>query len=201
MIARNMTLSVLGGSLLMFGVAVGCGERTSTPAPSPSPALPSSSGEQDEGKTTAEELGIELHVPEVVREPVAETEPAVEMPAPSFEPELFEVDGISLGRLVIATGVEGREPVGASTSFEPGQRIYAFIEARNATDDDAELYLTFEGPEGRSVGHVTLDVPAHSPRWRTWGYSRVVDEPGEWEALVTTIDGREIGRARFLIDG
>ena len=201
MIARNMTMSVLGGSLLMFGIAVGCGERASTPAPSPSSALPTSSGENDQGKTEAEELGIELHVPEVVREPIATREPAVEEPVPSFEPELFEVDGISIGRLVIATGVEGREPVGEGTSFEPGHRIYAFLEARNATDEDAELYLTFEGPEGRSVGHVTLDVPAGAPRWRTWGYSRVVDEPGEWEALVTTIDGEEIGRARFRVGG
>jgi hypothetical protein len=196
-----MTMLVLGGSVLMFGIAVGCGERASTRAPSPSSALPTSSGEHDQGKTEAEELGIELHVPDVVREPIAASEPVVEEPVLSFEPELFEVDGISLGRLVIATGVEGREPVGAGTSFEPGQRIHAFLEARNATDEDAELYLTFEGPDSLSVGHVTLDVPAHAPRWRTWGYSRVVNEPGEWEAIVTTIDGQEIGRARFQIDG
>ena len=196
MIARDMTFAVLVGSLVMFGVAVGCGERSSTPSPEPTTGLPASSGEGDEAKP-GDDLELVLDVPDTVwSEPIAET-PEPEVPST----ELFEVDGVALRRLVIARGVEGREPVGASSSFPAGERLYAFLDAQNDTDEDVELYVTFEGPEGRSVGHVILDVPAHSPRWRTWAYSRVIDREGEWEAVVTTMDGQEVGRARFQVDG
>ncbi len=199
MIARNMTLGVLAGSAVMFAVAVGCGERSSTPAPEPTAALPASSGEQtDEAKTEAEPAPTEIEPAPAVAEPAPEPEP--EGPALG-EAEVGESGGLGVRRLVVAAGVEGREPIGAATAFEGGQRLYAFVEAANETEEDRQLFVTFEGPEGRSVGHVALDIPADSPRWRTWAYSRMVDQPGLWEAVVQTDEGEVVGRIAFQIDG
>ncbi|HEY8429574.1 MAG TPA: hypothetical protein VIL20_14420, partial [Sandaracinaceae bacterium] len=95
--------------------------------------------------------------------------------AERYGPELAS-GAIRVRRLVVATGVEGREPTGAADVFRLGaqRRLYAFVEAVNETDDAATLRVTFEPDEGESVGHVALQVPANAARFRTWAYTRHV---------------------------
>lgn len=123
--------------------------------------------------------------------------PVVEAPDP-YVPELATSGAIQLRRLIVATGVSGHEPTGAADSFEIGaqDRLYAFVEAVNASGDPVELEVTFEPAHGESVGHIALEVP-RTRRWRTWAFTRHVYTEGRWEAVVRAPDGRVIGRRAF----
>ncbi len=106
----------------------------------------------------------------------------------------------SIKRLSVTTGIENREPL-EMDHVELGQSpIYAFVELSNPSDEPQEVVITFENPEGPSVGHVTLTVPANQPRWRTWGRTRMVQNAGEWSAVVKTVDGDEIARQDFSVE-
>jgi hypothetical protein len=52
-----------------------------------------------------------------------------------------------------------------------------------------------------TVGHVKLTVPGAAERFRTWGNTRMIRDPGRWEAVVSTVDGVELGRASFEVKG
>ena len=141
-----------------------------------------------------------------IDEPVVATrtpEPAPVEPAPRPElsgPELRSIDGVTLARLAVATGIENREPVNASQEIAAdAERVYAFLELRNAGDDQRTVVVTFERPDRTVTGDVELTVPAHAPRWRTWAWSRYVRAEGEWKAIVRTPDGELLGRIPFTV--
>lgn len=127
----------------------------------------------------------------------AEPEPEAFVPP---APELREVDGLSVARLAVAPRVEGREPVGAGyEQAADHERLYVFVELRNERFEDSEVIVTFERPDGTVTGDVLLEVPARSPRWRTWMYSRYVHAPGRWTAVVRTFEGELLGRTEILV--
>ncbi len=103
-------------------------------------------------------------------------------------------------RLVIARGVEKREPVGASTTFakSEGKRIYAFVEVGNRDELASEVSVSFRPKKGKERGDVPLRVGA-SPRWRTWAYTELAQSVGDWEAIVKNARGDIIGRKSFSV--
>lgn len=115
-----------------------------------------------------------------------------------YEPELRD-GAIRVRRLVVATGVAHREPTGASDVFEVGAspRLYAFVEAVNETGEPVALRVTFEPARGEPTGHVSLEVPASAPRFRTWAYTRHVYTTGRWHVVVRAADGRLVARRPF----
>ncbi len=52
-----------------------------------------------------------------------------------------------------------------------------------------------------TVGHVQLSVPGGAQRFRTWGNTRMIRDPGHWVAVVSTVEGVELGRAPFEVKG
>lgn len=113
-----------------------------------------------------------------------------------------DAEGLAMRRLIVARGVDDREPVGADSRFRTDEeRIYAFMEMVNNSDEDRQVVVTFERDDGAEVGHITVNVPANAPRWRTWAWSRHINTPGTWTAVITTPDGTELGRERFQVEG
>ncbi|MEC7525964.1 MAG: DUF2914 domain-containing protein [Myxococcota bacterium] len=183
----------LAGLLTAIGLVVGFALWASSPGDAP---VDDARAEPEAPVETIPSPQLEAPVTNVHVDPA----PAPEaLPAPDpYAPEL--ADGpIRVRRLVVATGVSGHEPTGASDSFVLGdpRRFYAFVEAVNETGDDAALEVTFEPEAGESAGHVSLDVPAGAPRFRTWAYTRHVYTPGRWHAVVRHPDGRELARRAF----
>ena len=99
---------------------------------------------------------------------------------------------VSVRRLVIATDIVEREPVVGATIRTTQERVYAFVEARNAGAEQRAVRIYFDGPGGRRVGNVTLEVPGTQRRFRTWGYTRYIDTPGTWRAVVVDHEGNEL---------
>jgi hypothetical protein len=108
---------------------------------------------------------------------------------------------LSVKRLVVATGVNHREPEGAATLFRKGEidKIYAYVEVENDAKATEQITVSFEPPDGRVArGNVTLDVGS-SPRWRTWAYTKNAVDVGSWTAVVKDASGRTLARQPFEV--
>ncbi|MGB5265978.1 MAG: DUF2914 domain-containing protein [Polyangiales bacterium] len=121
--------------------------------------------------------------------------------SPSFEPELGSLDGLSIQRLVTAPEIERREPLAASSVFGVhDEKVYAFVEVRNDAEEDKTLRVHFIGPEGQVSGGIELRIPASTPRWRTWAYTRHATLPGLWRVEVRSEDGTLVGALPFEVE-
>ena len=107
---------------------------------------------------------------------------------------------LRIKRLVVAEGVDAREPIGARTAFRADEmdKVYAFVEVENPERMSGAITVSFEPPAGPEIGNVRLAVGA-SPRWRTWAFSRAVRETGEWTAVVRDERGRILERGPFSV--
>jgi hypothetical protein len=146
-----------------------------------------------------EEKKPEPAVIDLAEAPAAEAKP-IET-SPSFEPELESLDGITIERLVTAPEVERREPLAATSVFGPhDERVYAFVEVRNESEEDKTLRVHFIGPEGQVSGGIELRIPASTPRWRTWAYTRNATKPGLWRVEIRSEDGTLVGALPFEVE-
>jgi hypothetical protein len=109
-------------------------------------------------------------------------------------------DGLQLKRIVVAHKIENREPVTGDDLKLGSAPVYAFVEFANSARDARSIRLMFQNEQTKaSVGHVKLTVPGGAERFRTWGNTRLIKDPGHWVAVVSTIDGVELGRATFEV--
>jgi hypothetical protein len=83
-----------------------------------------------------------------------------------------------VSRLVIASDVKEREPI-ELTDAKVEEPVVAFVELKNASDQDSGVVVTFEHADGKKVGFVELTVPGKSSRYRTWARTRNIKTPGE----------------------
>jgi hypothetical protein len=193
-------MSKVIGSITLVLALLGlnaCGDPGRAPHAESSAPLPRTSE-----PVPQREASVSLVEPPAM-EVAASPEPTVEevgagLSAPS--PELYAVDGVRLRRLVLGRGISNREPVETGARFPNEERpLYAFVDLENTTEVDREVVVVFEKPDGTTVGHVSLTVPAGTPRWRTWAFSRMITQPGSWTANVLTEDGELLGRHDFEV--
>lgn len=122
--------------------------------------------------------------------------------APSTVATATADGALKLKRIVVAHKIEHREPV-VGDDFKLGSApVYAFVEFENSAHAAQDIRVMFQNEETKAtVGHVKLSVPATQTRFRTWGNTRMIRDPGRWVAVVSTADGRELGRAPFDVKG
>jgi hypothetical protein len=142
--------------------------------------------------------------PEAPRTVVVEPAPREAPVVHEERPSLPRGEGLRVRRLVVATGVAAREPVGVADHFDRDEeRLYAFVALANA-GDATRVHVTFEpaspSRDAQVSGLVPLDVPAEVRRHRTWAWSRRVHAPGAWSAVVRDDDGRELARTTIEIE-
>ncbi len=125
------------------------------------------------------------------------TESKSDTPAPVGE----QSDELQLTELLVAKGVENRQPVGAGTVFPAGNkdRLYAFLNVLNPSQQPHELTVSFAFlGDGKERGTVTVRVGAQK-RWRTWAFTRVATKVGKWQVVVRDAQGKLIGTTPFEI--
>lgn len=105
-----------------------------------------------------------------------------------------------VSRLIIASDIKEREPV-ELTDAKVDEPVVAFLELKNAEEEELGVVVTFEHADGNKVGFVELSVPGKSPRYRTWARTRNIKTPGEWTAIVTSKSGEELARKTFQVAG
>lgn len=109
------------------------------------------------------------------------------------------VQGLSLPRIALATGVEKREPVALASSFRNGSRVHLFMEAKNLSDQNLTLLVHWHDPALAHPVTIPLKVPAHKARYRTWANSSPIKRAGPHEVSVQVKDGPEIYRRAFTV--
>jgi hypothetical protein len=128
--------------------------------------------------------------------------------APSAAPAVVGAEikagsaGLKLKRFVVTHEIENREPVAGSDFTLGNAPVYAFVELENTGHDARSVRVLFQNLDTKAtVGHVKLSVPGTSERFRTWGNTRMIRDAGHWVAVVSTVDGVELGRAPFEVKG
>lgn len=176
----------------------GCDRRSEPAACTPEPA-PVAAVAPAPAATTAAAAATTGAPPAASPPPVTgAARPADRPAAPAASPRA--ATDLRIRRLVVAEGVEGREPVAPRRTFARGEleRVYAFVEVENPERLPGDVVVSFEPADGPAIGNVPLTVGA-APRWRTWAFSRAVDRAGEWAAVVRDGEGRVLAREPFTV--
>lgn len=106
---------------------------------------------------------------------------------------------MSVKRLVLAHGIDGREPQDVATSFAAKEdRVYAFVEVENPGGDDT-VSVVFEPPSGPAFAEIPLKVSGGAAHFRTWAFTRRAHEVGEWTVVVRDPHGKVLGRQAFTV--
>ena len=109
-------------------------------------------------------------------------------------------DVLDARRVILARSVRGREPVNPTRVLQPVDApVYAFFELTNLGGEARAPVVVFIGPDGIERGHIELQVPANTPRWRTWAFSRNVTLAGEWRVELRGEDGNIVAEQEFQI--
>ena len=198
----NIKSRVITPIMLVLLAAIGCSEAT-----------PSESGAIE--RATATKPTLTSTAPPASPEPAKEKKPepsvleVAEAPPPReeveeelfFEPVLQNMDGLTMRRLVTASEVEHREPVAASSVFGGhDERVYAFVEVSNESEEAKTLLVHFIGPDGQVSGGIELQIPPAVPRWRTWAHTKHAKKPGLWRVEMRSSDGSLLGALPFEVE-
>ena len=106
---------------------------------------------------------------------------------------------ISVKRLVLAHGIDGREPQQTTSSFNTkDDRVYAFVEVENPKKSEDKILVVFEPPSGPAHAEIPLKV-GESSRYRTWAFTRRAHEAGDWAVVVRDTHGRVLAREKFTV--
>ncbi len=193
---RNLfrALFVLAAATVAF--AFGCGDDAA-PAEESAMRAPAAPAVADPEPTPAPAMPTATRAPEA---PPRSTLLADEPPQPATREVPF-VDGLVVRRVAVARAVSNREPVDPGTRFTAAaEPLFAHFELTNRAGTTARHPLVvFVGPDGEDRGLIELDVPAGAPRWRTWAYTRKLDQPGRYQAVVRDANDRVIARAAFEV--
>jgi len=119
-------------------------------------------------------------------------------PTPAPEPEPAGVPAgakpITFDRVVLAAGVENREPKNAGTSFRDGTEVYCFMSVTNPGPKRRLAHVWYFGDTRKS----SLGVKVGGPTWRTWT-SRPVYGVGSWRVDVVDEEGAVLESVAFEV--
>jgi hypothetical protein len=105
-------------------------------------------------------------------------------------------------RFVLATDVQDREPMGETDTFSTDtDKIFTFVHLENGEGAPYAFRVHWEPADGPPSPYgVKLNVRT-SPIFRTWAYTRIRRSPGRYHAVLRTLEGEEIARREFVIEG
>jgi hypothetical protein len=105
-----------------------------------------------------------------------------------------------IDRFVLAGGVEAREPVAETDTFTTDtDKIWAFVQFDNEYGAPFSVRVHWEKVDGPASPYgFVLDVPT-AKRFRTWSWTAIRRDPGQYRAVLRTLDGKELASRTFEI--
>ncbi|HUL21528.1 MAG TPA: DUF2914 domain-containing protein [Thermodesulfobacteriota bacterium] len=109
-----------------------------------------------------------------------------------------EAGSFAVKRLVVGTGVENGEPVGAAETFPAStEKVYCFLEATDIAKDTEVSFVWFSGDKELSKFSVPLK---EGPRWRTYAYKNLREMKGDWKVEVRDSEGKVVKDVKFKVE-
>jgi hypothetical protein len=106
--------------------------------------------------------------------------------------------GFQVARLVVAGGIDQREPVGVAETFGAGQEaVYCFLEAREIVAHTEVVFVWYHGDREAAVIPVRLVA---GPRWRTFTHKQVSGLRGNWKVYLQDGRGQVVGSVDFVVE-
>jgi hypothetical protein len=101
-------------------------------------------------------------------------------------------------RLVVGTGVENSEPVGAAETFPAStEKVYSFLEAADIAKDTEVSFVWSNG--GKEILKTTLPLKAGA-RWRTYANKNLGGLKGDWKVEIKDSDGKVLKDVKFKVE-
>lgn len=101
-------------------------------------------------------------------------------------------------RLIVGTGVENSEPVGAAETFPAStEKVYCFLEATNIAKDTEVSFVWSYG--GKEMLKTTLPLKAGS-KWRTYANKNLRGLKGEWKVEIKDSEGKVLRDIKFKVE-
>jgi hypothetical protein len=109
-----------------------------------------------------------------------------------------EAAPFTIKRLVVGTGVENGEPVGAAETFPAStEKVYCFLEAGDIAKDTEATFVWFNGEKEMLKFNVPLKM---GPRWRTYAYKNLRELKGDWKVEIRDPDGKVLKDVKFKVE-
>ena len=109
-----------------------------------------------------------------------------------------ESTSLTIARLVVGTGVENNEPVGAAEAFPAStEKVYCFLEATGIGKDTEISFIWSYGD--KEMLKTTLPLKA-GPKWRTYANKNLGGLKGEWKVEIKDSDGKVLKDLKFKVE-
>ena len=103
-----------------------------------------------------------------------------------------------IARLVVGTGVEKSEPVGAAETFPAStEKVYCFMEAAQIQKDTEISFIWIYG--GKEMLKTTLPIKAGA-KWRTYANKNLRGLKGEWKVEIRSPEGKILKEIKFKVE-
>jgi hypothetical protein len=101
-------------------------------------------------------------------------------------------------RLVVGTGVENLEPVGAAETFPAStEKVSCFLEATHIAKDTEVTFVWFNGDKELSKFSAPLKT---GPRWRTHAEKNLRGLKGDWKVEIRDTEGKVVKDVKFKVE-
>ncbi|MBN1382051.1 MAG: DUF2914 domain-containing protein [Deltaproteobacteria bacterium] len=105
--------------------------------------------------------------------------------------------GFTIERLLMATGIENREPVGVAATFPADTpKVYCFLEAGNVTTDTTVTFVWIH--DGTEILKTSLPLKAGF-RWRTRADKNLYGLTGDWKVEIRDAAGNTVKDIEFQV--
>ncbi len=104
----------------------------------------------------------------------------------------------TIARLVVGTGVENSEPVGAAGTFPAStEKVYCFLEATGIGKDTEISFVWSYGD--KEMLKTTLPLKAGA-KWRTYANKNLRGSKGDWRVEIRGPDGKVLKDVKFKVE-
>jgi len=113
-------------------------------------------------------------------------------------PAAKEATGFEIERLVVATGVDNRVPVGIADTFPAATaKVICFLDAKNIAADTDVAFVWLAN--GKEVLKTVLKLKA-GPKWRTRADKTLRGQKGDWKVEIRDASGAVIKDVQFKVE-
>ena len=109
-----------------------------------------------------------------------------------------EGTSLTIARLVVGTGVENSEPLGAAVAFPAStEKVYCFLEATNVAKDTEVSFVWSYGD--KEMLKTSLPLKA-GPKWRTYANKNLMGLKGDWKVEIKDSEGKILKDIKFKVE-